>query len=317
MKLKIFFVADPIDKLNPHSDTSLCILREALERGHDAFWVDHQSIGLSHTEVVLEASKCQLFKKGGLPKLRKKESLLGNSFHVGLIRKDPPFNEDYLKLCWLLSLIEKKVFFINRPSLLLRYHEKLLPLEAYAQGYLLNQDLIPTFLGNESGAKSFLKSLKTNQVVSKPFLGHGGRGIKLQNKKVFLQSYQKNKPDLVQPFLKEVSQEDRRVIVLGGKSVAQFVRIPPPGGFIANLAQGGQAESRPLSKKQLESIERACRFLKAQGFALAGLDLIGDKISEINVTSPTGFVSIEELTGVSLAQATLKLMERNALRGKK
>jgi len=317
MKLKIFFVADPIAKLKPQSDTSLSILREVLKRGHQAFWVDHKGVGLSHFDVTLEAAECRNFKKGEIPALKSQKQVLAKSFQVGLIRKDPPFDEDYLKLCWMLSLVEEQVFFVNQPSLLSRYHEKLLPLEAYAQGYLEKTDLIPTFLGSSLGARLFLKSLKEDKIVSKPFFGHGGKGIKLHRKKSFSEGFQENSLDLVQPFLEEVSEEDRRVIVIGGKPVGQFVRIPPSGGFIANLAQGGKAESKPLSLSQRAILDKSCRFLKAKGFALAGLDLIGSKISEINVTSPTGFLSLEQLTGHNPAETMVDLMERNVLRGRK
>lgn len=317
MKLKVFFVADPVESLNPKSDTSLSILRAVLEKGHEAFWVDHQAIGLSGTKLFFEGAKCLPFKKGELPHLKRKSVFSAKSFHVGLIRKDPPFNEDYLKLCWLLSLLEPRVFFINKPSLLLRYHEKLLPLEAFNQGFLKKEDLIPTFFGAQTEAKLFLKGLKQTQVVTKPFLGHGGRGIKLQSKKKFRDSLKKPCPHLVQPYLEEVSQEDRRVLIIGGKVAGQFVRVPPPGGFIANLAQGGTPLHKPLSKSQKLVVERSCQFLKKKGFSLAGLDLIGDKISEINVTSPTGFLSVEDLTGKNPAQDILKLIERSVLRDRK
>jgi len=321
MKLRIFFVADPIPSLNKKSDTSLSILKAVLERGHDAFWVDHKDISISNFEVGFQASQCGDFKQGELPSLKKKTFFKASWFDVCLIRKDPPFNEDYLRLCWVLSLIENQVFFINKPSLLLRYHEKLLPFEAFAQGYLKKTDLIPTHLGSATSAKEFVKNLKAPWVVSKPFLGHGGRGVTQKSKKDFISRANSNGIEILnqitQPFLQEVLNEDRRVLVIDGKPAGQFVRIPPKGGFIANLAQGGRAEYRPLSKEQEAVVRRACRFLKTHKFALAGLDLIGAKISEINVTSPTGFLSFEELTGKTLSKDILKLMERNAPRGRK
>jgi len=122
---------------------------------------------------------------------------------------------------------------------------------------------------------------------------------------------------VVQPFLKEVLDEDRRLLVIDGKVRGQFVRVPPPGGFVANLAQGGRAEFRPLSKAQQAVGARAAHFLKKVGIVFAGLDLIGSKVSEINVTSPTGFLAFEKLTGENLAANVIDSMEHSVLRRKR
>lgn len=321
MKLKLFFVADPTENLNPKSDSSLALLRTAQERGHKAYWLTDKEVEYVNGKVMLRARKCGSFSSTGHPELGDVEVLEAESFHGGFIRKDPPFNEDYVRLCWILALIEKKVFLVNRPSLLVRYHEKLLPLEAFSQGYLKKSDLIPTHLGNGHSAAAFVQNLKMPIVVTKPFLGHGGKNIDQWKKDDFINQGMSHPEKweglVVQPFLKEVLEEDRRLLVVDGKIRGQFVRVPPPGGFVANLAQGGTAEYRPLSKAQQRVGERAASFLKKIGIVFAGLDLIGAKVSEINVTSPTGFLSYQKLTGKNLAGYVLDSMERNALRYKR
>jgi|LakMenEpi03Aug12_release.lakeMendotaPanAssembly.Ray.scaffolds.fasta_scaffold54511_2 glutathione synthase len=321
MKLKLFFVADPLDKLNPKSDSTLALLRESQKRGHHCYWVTESEVEYVDNKVVLRARACGPFSAQGVPELGETEVHLAESFHAGFIRKDPPFNEDYVRLCWILALTEKKVFYVNKPSLLVRYHEKLVPLEAFAQGFLKKADIIPSHLGSGPSAAAFVQNLQSKTVISKPFLGHGGKNISQTNKEKFvadgLQKPERWEGIVVQPFLEEVLTEDRRLLVIDGKIRGQFVRIPPPGGFIANLAQGGSAESRPLSKRQKEVGERVAKFLKKVGIVFAGVDLIGSKVSEVNITSPTGFLSYEKLSGINLSTNVLDTIERSVLRRKR
>jgi len=321
MKLRLFFVADPTEKLRPESDSSLAMLREASKRGHHAYWLTSDEVEYVNGKVMLRARSFVNFRSDGLPVLGEIEVLPAEKFHAGFIRKDPPFNEDYVRLCWILALVENQVFFVNKPSLLVRYHEKLLPLEGFSQGFLKKTDLIPTHLGSGPSAAAFVQNLKTPLIISKPFLGHGGRNIIQTSREGFISEGLK-KPEqwegvVVQPFLEEVLQEDRRVLIIDGKIKGQFVRIPPKGGFIANLAQGGTAEKRPLSRAQKSAAERVGKFMKKVGIVLAGVDLIGSKVSEINITSPTGFLSYQKLAGDNLAVDVLETIERNVLRRKR
>ncbi|MFM8269774.1 MAG: hypothetical protein ACKN9V_06245, partial [Pseudomonadota bacterium] len=292
MKLRLFFVADPIVKLRPESDTSFALLREAHQRGHQIFWLTESEVEYVNDKVILRARPFLSFRKDGFPNLGEIEILAAEKFHAGFIRKDPPFNEDYVRLCWILALVEKNVFFVNKPSLLVRYHEKLLPLEGYAQGFLKKTDLIPSHLGSGPSAAAFVQNLKAPLIITKPFLGHGGINISQTKRSEFIEQGLRQ-PErwegvVVQPFLEEVLQEDRRLLVIDGQIKGQFVRVPPKGGFVANLAQGGKAEYRPLSRAQKSAGERVAKFLKKTGIVFAGVDLIGSKVSEINVTSPTG-----------------------------
>lgn len=321
MKLRLFFVADPIEKLRPESDTSFALMREAVQRGHSAFWCTDSEVEYVNGKVMLRARPLLSFGENGFPVLGEIEILPAEKFHAGFIRKDPPFNEDYVRLCWILALVEEKVFFVNKPSLLVRYHEKLLPLEGFSQGHLKKNDLIPTHLGSGPSSAAFVQNLKTSKVITKPFLGHGGKNISQIHRDEFI-AHGLKQPErwegiVVQPFLEEVLKEDRRLLVIDGKVRGQFVRVPPPGGFIANLAQGGKAEFRPLSKKQKSAGERVAKFMKKIGIIFAGVDLIGEKISEINVTSPTGFLSYQKLTGENLSSYVIDSIEHNVLRRKR
>lgn len=321
MKLKTFFLADPLEKLNPASDSSLALLRKVLRRGHRAFWVTDNEVEYVNGKVILRTRACLECADGGLPILGETEIIAADTFHVGFIRKDPPFNEDYVRLSWILSLCEKRVFFVNKPSLLVRYHEKLLPFEAHAQGFLKLSDLIPTHLGSGPSAAAFAQTLTTPTLISKPFLGHGGQGISQIGRAEFIKNSlsqpQRWEGTVVQPFLEEVVSEDRRLIYFSGKLMGQFVRIPPKGGFVANLAQGGTAELKSLSKSQRSVAERVGKFLKKAQIVFAGVDLIGAKVSEINITSPTGFMAYKKLTGEDLSDPLVAMIERNFRRYKR
>src|SRR5262249_54397303 len=162
---------------------------------------------------------------------------------------DPPFDGEYVRLCWLLALGESKAWMLNWPSLLLRYHEKLVPLEALAQGFLRQEDLIPSHIGAHESAVEFVQRNGFKDVVAKPFLGFGGAGVQLLKAEEFIGRGGKRgevEDLLVQPFREEVKRQgDRRVFFLDGEILAHFVRKPKEGGFISNLAQGGTAVTEP------------------------------------------------------------------------
>lgn len=310
--MRILFIADPIDKLKPATDSSLALLRGSLEKQWENFWANGQSVEFVGDGVGVWAEKVSHSPVGGLPSLEKKQWHPINAFDAVLIRKDPPFDSDYVKLCWLLLLAEKKVFMMNRPSLLLRYHEKLVPLEARAQGFLEKEDVIPTHIGSHEAAKSFVDTLKVAKVITKPFLGFGGGNIALHSRQEFHETKPSQVNDsLVQPFKEEVTKfGDRRVFFLAGELLAHFVRMPKEGGFVSNLAQGGSAVLSPLSPREVLVTEKLGRFLKATGIAFAGADLIGHLVSEVNLTSPTGLMALEKLEQKSYVGPILDFVEK-------
>ena len=206
----------------------------------------------------------------------------------------------------------------NKPSLLLRYHEKLVPLEALAQGFLQAADIIPSHLGGGDEARSFIRSLGANQVITKPFLGFGGNDVHLVPSREFLAAKENAETGgmiedvLVQPFQEDILRYgDRRVFFLDGEILAHFVRRPKPGGFISNLAQGGSAVAEPLLPEQEAVLKRLGKFLKSAGIALAGADLIGTRISEVNITSPTGLRSLEQLESNDYSSPIMEFAERS------
>lgn len=310
--MKLLFVADPVEKLNVAGDSSLALLRSALKRGHEVHWAVGEDVEFVGDSVAVWAQRVLECAEDAPPRLEGRKFHPITAMKAVFIRKDPPFDAGYVKLCWLLALAEKKVWMLNPPSVLLRYHEKLVPLEARAQGFLEKDDVIPTHIGDVTRAQELMARLQVAKVVTKPFLGFGGGNIELHEAAEFQALKAGNTKDfLAQPFREEVLKfGDRRVFFLEGELLAHFVRRPKAGGFIANLAQGGTAVSEPLTTREKEVIERLGRFLKSAGILLAGADLMGPLVSEVNITSPTGLRSLHQLDGKDYSDTILEYAEK-------
>lgn len=304
--MKTLFVADPFSKLNAYGDTTLVFVRQALNLGHEAYWTTAEGIEFEGGMVFAKALRIESCAVDDHPYGTQIETFDLKNVDLVFIRKDPPFNAGYVRLCWILSLAEKQTVLLNKPSLLLRYHEKLVPLEAYSEGFLSQKDLIPTHVGTYESAKTFVSKLGAREIILKPFLGFGGRDITRVSAKDFITKASKHEDVIVQPFKSEVEDGDHRVFFLNGKLIGSFARIPPEGKFISNLAAGGTAKKVKLTKTQTALMEKVGKFLKAKGIFFAGADLIGNLVSEVNITSPTGFRAFEKLYGEDLSVPLFK-----------
>ena len=307
--MKFLFIADPLEKVRPQSDTTLVLIQEAVKRGHEAFWATDRDVQLASSVVFVSAKKCVAAPKDVLPKLEEAEAIPLVEWDGVFIRKDPPFDESYLKLCWLLALEEKAVWISNKASVLIRYHEKLLPFEAVASGHLTHEDIIPTFLGNLKEAQRFVREQGMDKVIAKPFLGYAGGGLQLFEAKEFLQQSSGLEGSLIQPYQKAISEGDRRVFYLKGAIVGHFMRMPEKGGYISNLARGGTAVSKPITGNEKEVLEKLGKFLNECQIHFAGADVIGGRVSEVNITSPTGLRALEKLEGKHVGGAIIEMAE--------
>ncbi|MFH2204023.1 MAG: hypothetical protein ABIJ96_12965 [Elusimicrobiota bacterium] len=302
--MKVLFIADRPADLNPRADTTLYMLREVLRRDMAAYYAVPERVYWSGTELLADAEAVESCAKHALPVLGRRERL---SFAGGIdavfIRKDPPFDLDYISLCWLLTAYEEKVRMINRPSLLLRYHEKMPPYAAAAAGKLRADDVVPACLASRlEQITAFVEALDAPRIILKPWLGYGGRGIRRVARDEFLKapgSFGLGKERwMVQPYLEAVERTgDRRGFFFNGRYCGSIVRMPKPGGFVSNLAQGGTAVKQELSAKERALVARIESWLKGSGIVFAGSDFIDGRLSELNITSPTGFASYEELYG--------------------
>ena len=298
-------IGDPIKTLKAETDTSLAMAREAIHRTHEIHWATDEDLFLWQGRVHVRTEKFTGCREGSLPSTELvREPIAINEFDAVWIRKDPPFNDRYLSLCWLLSLEEKNVPIINPPSKLLRYHEKLIPLEAVEAGYLDEKEVIPTFL--PTGKRfNIPKDFPRGEAITKPWLGHGGKDVKR------LPSPQTPDPwSFLQPLQKEIWHTgDRRVFILDGEVIGSFVRMPPEGEVKSNIASGGKGILKDMTKDEAAIAARIADYLKEIGIVFAGVDLLAGKISEVNITSPTGFLTYHAIGGPRLVHKYLDYVE--------
>lgn len=303
--MNFLFIGDPIRNLKAKTDSSLALVREYLYREHEVHWTTAEDLYLWEGRVYARVDNITACVDQSLPATENiKDPQPINSYDGVWIRKDPPFDQSYFSLCWLLALEEKNVPIFNKPSLLLRYHEKLLPLEAVEQGFLQTEEVIPTFM--PTGKRLPIPTnFPRGESVSKPWLGFAGKDVTL------LPSPQTPEPYfLLQPLQKEIHRSgDRRVFFLDGDVIGSFVRMPPEGDIRSNIASGGKGVLKDMSKKEIALTDRVGAFLKEVGIVFAGADMIHEKISEINITSPTGLLTYHSIGGPKLAPNIVNFTE--------
>lgn len=303
--MQFLLIADPMKDLKPATDTSLGFARDALIRGYTVHHCTTEDIFFWHGRVHARVENLVDCREGGLPSTELiKEPLALNEYDGVWVRKDPPFDQNYLNLCWLLALEESNVPMVNKPSLLLRYHEKMLPWEALDRGFLSPDEVVPTYV--PGGRRLPVpKDFPRGECVMKPWLGHGGKGVKK------VPSPQSPEPwEILQPLLPEVMETgDRRVFILDGTVIGSFTRIPPPGEIKSNIASGGTGIIRPMTPTEERVADNVASFLKEIGIVFAGVDMIGGRVTEINITSPTGLLTYRQIGGPGLTGKFIDYVE--------
>jgi glutathione synthase len=234
------------------------------------------------------------------------------------IRKDPPFDAQYLSLCWLLNMLPSNILVTNKPSVLISHHEKCVPLLALKSGFLGPDDVIPSniFFARESYTnwRQSQEGKGSSRWIVKPWLGHGGRGVRradslsdlddlLADSNAFEAGW------IVQPYHEMIEHTgDRRVFYLDGKIRGSFVRRAQTGQYVTNLAQGGYAEYFDMTEAEVALCERVARYLRSVGIDFAGIDVVDTRINEINITAPTGIRTLQKFTGEKLAHEYLDVV---------
>jgi glutathione synthase len=341
MKPTILIVGDPLDALNYATDSSLAMAEGALGLGFGVHWSTASDLELLNGSVIVKNAMIIEQINNTLPpsvaNLAIGHSVPLSAYKKIFVRKDPPFDESYTDLCWfLLQLDDNRV--VNAPQALLMQHEKLAPSMLAKAGIIPEYALVPGLVSKNpeslesfalelfSTANSLLSSLQNlpdfksfiYRVLVKPWRGHGGRGIQtfssMQEIQNWLSHAEKNPVTgtlkdlfILQPLLPEIfSEGDRRVFVVNGKIAFDFVRKPATGKIEANLAQGGSAELRAMTEEQKRLSEKIALELKRHGILIAGLDFIGDRLTEVNITSPTGIRTFESLTQTPIAKTIMQ-----------
>ena len=226
------------------------------------------------------------------------------------IRPNPPVDMSYLTMLYLLDRIKDEVLVINDPESILRYPEKIFPLEFpdFTPPTVISRDV--------DEIRAFVD--RHHEVVIKPLYEYGGRGITKITAAGFDEQLVRARlanggPPLVcQAFLPRITQGDKRIFFIGGDVAGAFVRIPKPGSYIANIAQGGSIHRTTITPREEELARRLGPKLVERGIYICGIDVIDDHVTEINITSSVGFSQIEELYGEKPQIKLWDLIEKNA-----
>ncbi|MBI4431590.1 MAG: glutathione synthase [Candidatus Omnitrophica bacterium] len=311
--LKIVFVLDPIEKLDWKEDTSCAIMTAACARGHEVFALEMGGAYVRNSVLSARLRKLNVTSSQGISVTDDIPDFNLSDADVIFIRKEPPFDSEYLYLTQLLGLISGKTFILNSPAGLRETNEKLSILE-------FPMFIAPTLVtANASFIARFAKELN-GKIIVKPLDQKGGQGIRRFEpreaalEKTLARLTQNGcKTVMAQQYLSAVQQlGDVRVLLLGGKILGAFSRIPPEGKFIANMDQGGRAVRHKLSRSEEEISRVVGETLLIKGHHFVGIDIIGERLTEINVTSPAGTYEIDQLEGTNTAQQVADYLERQA-----
>jgi glutathione synthase len=308
--MKLLFILDALASLKTYKDTSVAIMREAAVRGHQLYVCQQHDVFLRNEIVKINVSKFSFSDKESWYELDLSEEVLPKNFDAIIMRKDPPFDNEYLYSTYLLELAANQgARVINNPEAVRSWNEKLsvAKFPQFAPEFLVtaNNDLIRDFLSTHK------------DIVVKPLDGMGGSGIFRitetdPNISVILETATQfgTQTIMAQKYLPQILQGDKRIIVINGEPLPYaLARIPKAGETRGNLAAGGTGIAQPLSKRDLEIATTVGKTLKAEGLFLVGLDVIGDYLTEINVTSPTGMVEIASQTTCKPAQIFMAALE--------
>jgi glutathione synthase len=308
--MNLLFILDPLTSLKSYKDTSLAIMREAAVRGHALYVCEQHDVFLRNEIVKINAAEFKFSEGESWYQLGASEEVLPKDLDAIIMRKDPPFDNEYLYSTYLLELAANQgARVLNNPSTVRSWNEKLsvAKFPQFAPDFLVTakNDLIREFLA------------KHKDIVIKPLDGMGGSGIFRitetdLNISVILETATKfgTQTIMAQRYLPEILQGDKRIIVINGEPLPYaLARIPKAGETRGNLAAGGTGIAQPLTKRDLEIATTVGKTLKAEGLFLVGLDVIGEHLTEINVTSPTGMVEIAAQTSCKPAQVFIEALE--------
>jgi glutathione synthase len=310
--MRLLFIADPLDGFKTAKDSTFAMMREAAARGHallacgpqDILWRRGGPVTAHARALTLTGDSSDWYRAGAPAPLALKDA------DAVLMRKDPPFDSEYFYATHLLEQAERegaRVF--NRPRALRDHPEKLAILE-------FPQYIGPTLVTRDAAdIRAF--HAEHRDIILKPLDGMGGMGIfRVGADGLNLGSITETLNHhgattiMVQRFLPEIVQGDKRILLIGGEPVPYcLARIPQGSEVRGNLAAGGKGVAQPLSARDREIAEGLGPILAARGLLLVGLDVIGDCLTEINVTSPTGFQEITKQAGCDVAKRFIDALE--------
>ena len=301
---------DPVATIDIAGDSTFALGLEAQSRGHDLWYYTPDKLSFDEGKIVARGQSLQLFNNhDAFFKTGAIETRALDEFDIILMRQDPPFDMAYITTTHILERLPASTMVVNRPAEVRNAPEKLLVTHY--------PDLLPaTLISRDSDAIHAFRA-KHKEIIVKPLFGNGGAGVfriqpNDQNLNSLLEMFFSNsrEPVMVQTYLPAVRYGDKRVILLNGKPVGAVNRIPNDGEARSNFHVGGTAAAAQLTARDKHICATIGPELKRRGLLFVGIDIIGDYLTEINVTSPTGIWEIQRLSDINIAALTIDTIEQ-------
>ena len=309
--LNFLIVMDDIHTINYKKDTTLAMLWAIADRGHTAHYCQIHDLWLDNGALQIDSQSLKTFKDPAhFYELGEKTTQPATAFDVILMRKDPPFDMQFLYSLYLLEYAQRAgVLVVNNPESVRDCNEKLFATQ-------FPELMTPTIVTNkQTNIRDFIKTHQ--DVIVKPLDGMGGMGIfRLTadspniGSTLEMLTQLESLPVMAQKYLPEIKDGDKRILIVGGKPVDYcLARIPSQGETRGNLAAGGRGVAMPLSAQERQVAEQVAPVLLQKGLYFVGLDVIGGKVTEINVTSPTCVREIDDQCGTHIAEDFIAFIE--------
>lgn len=311
-KIKLGIVMDPIETIDPKKDSSLAMLLEAKKRNYEIYYMQQQDLKLIEGQALANTSIIDVFDNNKeWFKTSKVIELNLKELDVILMRKDPPFDMEFIYTTYILDRAEQQgALVVNKPSALRDMNEKV-----YTSWF---PECAPPTLITRSmkEMKSFLKKYK--KLVIKPLDGMGGKSIFVlneydKNTNVILETLTDHgaRYAMSQLYIPEITKGDKRILLIDGKPIPYaLARIPPEDDNRGNLVMGAKGEGRVLTEKDKMICESIGETLRNKGVLFCGIDVIGDYLTEINSTSPTGIKELDRIFDINIASVLFDAIEK-------
>ncbi len=312
MPLRVAVQMDPLERINIHGDSTFAIMLKAQEFGHELYWYAPEDLSWSEGRLWTVGYPVTIKRVAGdhysfgEPRILD----LGREIDVVLMRQDPPFDLGYITATHLLERIENETLVVNEPASVRDAPEKIWVLD-------FPQFMPPTAITRSLRlARKFLA--EHGEIVIKPLHGFAGGSVfrigadgrnLASLMELFNGTYRE--PHVIQKFLPEIAQGDKRIVLVDGEVAGAINRVPGEGEIRSNLAVGGKGQKADLTEREREICATLGPELKKRGLLFVGIDVIGGKwLTEINVTSPTGIVAIDEFNGTDTPALIWEAIER-------
>ena len=307
--MKIAFQMDPIGAVDINADSSFRLAEEAQARGHELFFYGPDQLAYQEGRITARGQDMQVQRVAGDPAILGPEREVDLAeFDVVWLRQDPPFDMHYITSTHLLDRLKGQALVVNDPFWVRNYPAKLLVLD-------FPELTPPTTIARDLQTIKAFKD-KHQDIILKPLYGNGGAGVfRLDANDRNLTSLHElftgfsREPLIVQKFLPDVKNGDKRVILVDGEPVGAINRVPAEGETRSNMHVGGRPEKIGLTERDLEICAAIGPLLKEKGQIFVGIDVIGDYLTEINVTSPTGIQELERFNGEKIAEKIWQAIE--------